>query len=401
MGNQEKIYLNELGVLCALGTGKAEVARHLFECVSPGMQVTAQYSPAYLAERDLMLGLVQETLPELATDRVEYQSRNNRLLLAALQQIQPAVEKSLAGIPAERVGVVIGTSTSGMWEAELAMRAKQQSGQFPPQFHYGQQALGSTSSYLADALGISGPTYTVSTACSSGAKVLASAQRLIQAGICDVVLAGGVDTLCAFTIAGFSSLESVSAERCNPFSANRKGINIGEAAALFLVTAEPGPVVLCGVGESSDGHHISAPEPGGRGARLAIQGALQQAGLQAADIDYLNLHGTATPQNDAMEARVVHDLFGADLPVSGTKALTGHTLGAAGALEAAFCWLALHPENRENRLPPHLWDGVPDPDLPPLHFVATGERATRLRYAMSSSFAFGGNNAAVILGRES
>jgi len=397
----KKIYLNELGVLCALGSGKAEVARNLFAGVAPGMQVTAQYSPVYLAQTKLMLGLVQEELPALATQRIEYQSRNNRLLLAALQQIQPAVEKVLQHTPAERVGVVIGTSTSGMAEAEAAMRVYQQHGHFPPQFHYEQQALGSTSGFLAEALSVSGPTYTVSTACSSGAKVLASAQRLIQTGICDAVLAGGVDTLCAFTIAGFSSLESVSAERCNPFSANRKGINIGEAAALFLVTAEPGPVALCGVGESSDGHHISAPEPGGRGARLAIQDALRNAGLQATDIDYLNLHGTATPQNDAMEARVVHDLFGAVLPVSGTKALTGHTLGAAGALEAAFCWLALQAENQENRLPPHVWDGVPDPDLPVLHFVAPSERAARLRYALSSSFAFGGNNVAVVLGRES
>jgi len=395
----KKIYLNELGILCALGRGKAEVARNLFAGVSPGMCVTAQYSPAYLAERELMLGLVQGDLPPLATDNITYHSRNNQMLLAALEQIRPAVDALLARVAPERIGVVIGTSTSGMAEAEQAMRQRVTTGSFPKNFHYGQQALGSTSGFLADALGISGPTYTVSTACSSGAKVLASAQNLIRAGICDAVLAGGVDTLCAFTIAGFSSLESVSATRCNPFSVNRKGINIGEGAALFLVSAEPSAIALCGVGESSDGYHISAPEPTGRGARLALQGALQQAGLQPSDIDYLNLHGTATPQNDAMEARVVHDLFGAELPCSGTKPLTGHTLGAAGALEAAFCWLALDAENRENRLPPHLWDGVPDPELQQLHFVTPGERAARLQYAMSSSFAFGGNNAAVILGR--
>lgn len=392
----KQIYLNELGVRCALGHGKAEVARHLFAGISPGMTVTSQYSPG----RALMLGQVLGDLPPLASGNVTYHSRNNQLLLAALEEIRPAVHTLLAQVAPERIGVVIGTSTSGMAEAEQAMRYRQTTGAFPEHFHYGQQALGSTSAFLADALGITGPTYTVSTACSSGVKVLASAQRLIQAGICDAVLAGGVDTLCGFTIAGFSALESVSAERCNPFSANRKGINIGEAAALFLLSATPSAIRLCGVGESSDGYHISAPEPTGRGARLALQGALDQARLQAADIDYLNLHGTATPQNDAMEARVVHDLFGADLPVSGTKPLTGHTLGAAGALEAAFCWLALNAENQENRLPPHVWDGVPDPELQQLHWVQLGERASRLRYAMSSSFAFGGNNAAVILGRE-
>jgi 3-oxoacyl-[acyl-carrier-protein] synthase-1 len=390
-----KIYLNELGVLCALGRGKAEVARNLFAGDAPGMRVTARYSPAYLAQRELMLGQVLGELPPLASDN----SRNNQLLSAALAQIRPAVDALLARLAPERIGVVIGTSTSGMAEAEQAMRQRVSAGSFPKNFHYDQQALGSASSFLADVLGIGGPSYTVSTACSSGVKVLASAQRLIQAGICDAVLAGGVDTLCGFTIAGFSSLESVSAARCNPFSANRCGINIGEGAALFLVSATPSAIALCGVGESSDGYHISAPEPTGRGARLALQGALDQARLQASDIDYLNLHATATPQNDAMEARVVHEIFGADLPCSGTKPLTGHTLGAAGALETAFCWLALSAENPENRLPPHLWDGVPDAALPRLHLVAPGERAARLRYAMSSSFAFGGNNAAVILGR--
>lgn len=395
----KEIYLNELGVLCAMGRGKAEVACNLFAGVSPGMSVTTQYSPAYLPQRELLLGRVPGDLPPLATANITYHSRNNRLLLAALEEIRPAVDALLARLAPERIGVVIGTSTSGIAEAEQAMRERVSNGSFLSQFHYGQQALGSTSGFLAEALGIIGPTYTVSTACSSGAKVLASAQRLIRAGICDAVLAGGVDTLCGFTIAGFSSLESVSATRCNPFSANRKGINVGEGVALFLMSAEPSAIALCGVGESSDGYHISAPEPAGRGARLALQGALQQARLQAMEIDYLNLHGTATRQNDAMEARVVHDLFGAELPCSATKPLTGHTLGAAGALEAAFCWLALDGENRANRLPPHVWDGVPDPELPPLHFVALGERAARLRYAMSSSFAFGGNNAAVILGR--
>ena len=395
----KKIYLNALGILCALGRGKAAVARNLFAGTAPGMRISAQYSPAYLQQRELMLGQVLGELPLLDTDNITDRSRNNQLLLAAVEEIRPALDALLLRVAPERIGVVIGTSTSGMAEAEQAMRQRAHTGNFPKEFHYGQQALGSVSGFLADTLGISGPTYTVSTACSSGAKVLASAQRLIQAGICDAVLAGGVDTLCAFTIAGFSSLESVSATRCNPFSANRCGINIGEGSALFLVSAEPSAIALCGVGESSDVYHISAPEPTGRGARQALQAALQQAQLQTADIDYLNLHGTATPQNDAMEARVVHELFGADLLCSGTKPLTGHTLGAAGALEAAFCWLVLDAENRENRLPPHLWDGVPDTKLPALHFVAPGERAARLRYAMSSSFAFGGNNAAVILGR--
>lgn len=389
------IYLNDLGILCALGRGKAEVARRLFAGDTSGMGETERYSPG----RRVTLGEVTGELPPLHTSDIRLRSRNNQLLFAALEEIRPSVDAALQGLAPDRIGVIIGTSTSGMSEAEDAMAHRLLTGSLPERFHYGQQELASPANFLAATLGLRGPAYTVSTACSSGAKALASAQRLIRAGICDAVLAGGVDTLCRFTIAGFSSLESVSDERCNPFSANRHGINIGEGAALFLVSAARGPIALRGAGESSDGHHISAPEPTGRGARLALEGALHQAGLTAGDIDYLNLHGTATPQNDAMEARVVHALFGAELPCSSTKPLSGHTLGAAGAVEAGFCWLALSEYNPGRLLPPHIWDGVPDPELPSIRLVSPGERAARLNNIMSSSFAFGGNNAAVILGR--
>jgi 3-oxoacyl-[acyl-carrier-protein] synthase-1 len=212
------------------------------------------------------------------------------------------------------------------------------------------------------------------------------------------VIAGGADSLCGFTIAGFQSLEAVSIERCNPFSVHRNGINIGEGAALFLMTRAPGPVRLAGSGESADAHHMSAPDPTGRGARSAISQALDRAGLAPREIDYINLHGTGTLQNDAMESAVVAELFGADRPCSSTKALTGHALGAAGAIEAALCWLTL-ANNPRRRLPPHWWDGQPDPGLPALRLVRPGEAADGpLRYALSQSFAFGGSNAALIFG---
>jgi 3-oxoacyl-[acyl-carrier-protein] synthase-1 len=210
-----------------------------------------------------------------------------------------------------------------------------------------------------------------------------------------------VDTLCAITVAGFAALESVSATRCNPLSKNRNGINIGEGAALFLVTREPAAVALRGWGESSDGHHMSAPDPAGVGARLAIERALSRAGIAAAEIDYVNLHGTATVQNDAMEARVIHALFGAEIPVSSTKPFTGHALGAAGAIEAGLCWLAMQDDNPRGKLPPHLWDGVGDPGLPALNVAQPGDCLGRpLRWALSNSFAFGGANATLVLGRE-
>jgi 3-oxoacyl-[acyl-carrier-protein] synthase-1 len=229
---------------------------------------------------------------------------------------------------------------------------------------------------------------------------MASAARLIRMGVCDAVLTGGVDTLCGFTVAGFSALESVSAQRCNPLSANRNGINIGEGAALFLMTATPATVALCGWGEASDGHHISAPDPAGSGARRAIGQALARAGIDAGRIDYINLHGTATIQNDAMESRVVHDLFGDRVAVSSTKPFTGHTLGAAAGIEAALCWLAMQDDNAGGVLPPQLWDNCADPALPALNVAAPGARLGRpLDWALSNSFAFGGSNAVLVLGR--
>jgi 3-oxoacyl-[acyl-carrier-protein] synthase-1 len=247
---------------------------------------------------------------------------------------------------------------------------------------------------------VAGPAYVHSSACSSSAKALASAARLIRMGLVDAVVTGGVDTLCGFTVAGFSALESVSPVPCNPLGANRKGINLGEGAALFLMSGEPAAVVLCGWGESSDGHHMSAPDPNGGGARIAMNEALRRAGIDAGAIDYINLHGTATVQNDAMESRAVADLFGTQVAVSSTKPFTGHTLGAAGAVEAAFCWLAMQDENEEGVLPPHLRDGERDATLPALNVAQPGQRLGRpIRYALSNSFAFGGSNAALVFGR--
>ena len=232
---------------------------------------------------------------------------------------------------------------------------------------------------------------------------LQSARRLLQLGACDAVLCGGVDSLARLTLNGFAALEAVSDGPCNPFSVNRQGINIGEAAALFLMTREPldrtqNPIALLGAGSTSDAHHISAPEPSGRGAREAMQAALADAGLTAAQIDYLNLHGTATQHNDAMESLAVAAVFPEGVPCSSSKPLTGHTLGAAGALEAAFCWLTLTSE--QGLLPPHGWDGQADPALPALQLVMPGQRlpARGPRRLMSNSFAFGGSNVSLILG---
>ena len=388
----DAVFLNRLGLACALGVGTDAVASALFASdaphgVAPSTRITGEALP---------LGFVPGALPALDDVGVDLRGRNNALLALAIDPLRDDVAAAVARFGAHRVAVVIGTSTSGVGESEAAHGPFADTGRWPDVFHYRQQEMGTPAAYVAHVLGLRGPAHVISTACSSSAKALASAARLLRAGLADAVVAGGADSLCRFTVAGFTALGSVSQRRCNPFSANRDGINIGEGAALFLVTRDAGAVRLAGWGESADAHHMSAPEPEGRGPERAIREALQRAGIGAADIGYVNLHGTATPQNDAMEAGVVARVFGAGTPCSSTKPLTGHTLGAAGALEAALCWIALADGRR---LPPHWWDGVADPALPPLHLVAPGETATSpLRYALSQSFAFGGSNAALVLG---
>jgi 3-oxoacyl-[acyl-carrier-protein] synthase-1 len=390
------IYLNQLGMLCAIGADRDSIRTAMFAGRS-GLQPDTRYVPALA----LPVGCVEAALPAADHLPPRERSRNNRLALAALAQIRPAVDAAIAQYGADRVGVVVGTSTSGIAEGETAMRRFHLDGSLPPDFHYAQQELGSPAAALAATLGVGGPAYTHSSACASSAKAMASAARLINMGLCDAVISGGVDTLCAFTIAGFAALDSVSRTRCLPLSAHRDGINIGEGAALFLMSREQAAVALLGWGESSDGYHISAPDPAGRGAELAIRQALQRADLQPADIDYINLHGTATQQNDAMECRVVDALFGRRTPVSSTKPLTGHTLGAASAVEAGLCWLAMQNDNPQGLLPPHLWDGAPDPALAALNVAGPGHALGRpLRRALSNSFAFGGSNAALIFGRQ-
>ena len=393
--NNTDFYLNDCGIVCALGDSAAQVRARLFAGAT-GVTPTRAWSPA----RTLPLGCVDAVLPSVAHLALPLRSRNNALALAALAQIRPAVDAAIARFGADRVGIVIGTSTSGIGETERALQQHAQDATLRADFHYGQSEMGSPATLLAQELGVSGPVYAHSSACSSSAKAMASAARLIKMGLCDAVITGGVDALCAFTVAGFSALESVSAAPCNPLSANRNGINIGEGAALFLMSTQPAPVALRGWGESSDGHHMSAPDPAGGGARIAITEALARAGLTPAQVDYINLHGTATPQNDAMESRVVADLFGATVAVSSTKPMTGHALGAAAAIEAALCWIAMQDDNEAGLLPPHLWDGAADPQLPVLNVAGVGAALGRpLRHVLSNSFAFGGSNAALLLGR--
>ncbi|AEF53608.1 beta-ketoacyl-ACP synthase [Marinomonas posidonica] len=385
----KQCYLNAMGMISALGDG-TDITLKQLQYGQP--QLT--YSNAYHNGPPLPLGLIQQSLNTLPLHDKKWKSRNNQLTWHIAQQFQPEIEAAIAKFGADRIGVVIGTSTSGIAESESHMRTMANIGTMPEEYHYHLQEMGAPADFLAQTFGISGPTFGISTACSSGAKALASARRLIRAGICDVVIAGGVDTICRLTVQGFSSLEAVSTEPCNPFSSNRNGINIGEGGALFLVSAEASDIALTGIGESSDAHHISAPDPSGLGAIRSMSNALDDAGITATAIDYINLHGTATPLNDQMESIAVNELFSKNTLCSSTKPYTGHTLGAAGALEAAICVLAL----RQNFQPEHIWDGSNDQELPILNF-APASSYHPMRFALSNSFAFGGNNITLILER--
>jgi 3-oxoacyl-[acyl-carrier-protein] synthase-1 len=392
--------LASLGVVNALGMDVAAVWSGLLA----GEPARLSWSEALVPGRRLLVGAVTDPLPPVPSALARFACRNNAMALAALAPVEAPAREAIARVGTARVGVVMGTSTSGVSDAEDAFRYQAEHGGLDPAFDYAQLEFGGLAAFVAEQLGARGPAFTLSTACSSGARALASARSLLAMGLCDAVVAGAADTLCGLTTNGFHALQAISEGVTNPFSRNRAGLTLGEGAAAFLLLPEPGGVQLVGVGESSEAHHMSAPDPSGTGAEAAMRGALEDAGLEPDGIAYLNLHGTGTPLNDAMEGQAVERVFGTRLPVSSTKPLVGHTLGAAGALEAAFCWLMLdRSDGRVLELPPHCWDGERDPEIPPLHWVGKGESVTPsgLLRVMTNSFGFGGNNCTLILERSS
>lgn len=393
-------WLGTPGVVCALGAGIDAVGQAAFGGDTTGMRL----QDGWVDGRALTLGAFPGALPPLPAELpLHHHSRNNQLLLAAALQIEGPLRAAIARHGPGRVAVVLGTSTSGVNDNAPAFRHLRAHGAWPDDYDYRRQALSSPASFLADWLGTAGLAYTLSTACTSSARALLSARRLLQQGLCDAVVCGGADTLCRLTINGFATLEAVDEALCSPFSVHRRGINIGEAGVLFLMERTPADanaVALLGGGASSDAWHMSAPDPTGEGARRAMLAALRSADVDASSIGWLNLHGTGTPHNDAMESHATHAVFPQGVPCASTKALTGHTLGAAGALEAVLAWITLSAANADGALMPHVWDGQPDPALPALEFSTAAHRyaAGRRRLAMSNSFAFGGNNASLVFG---
>lgn len=342
-------------------------------------------------------GVDDQRLPEALS---RYDCRNNRLTLMGLETdgFGDRVREATARYGADRVGVFLGTSTAGILQTELAYRRRDAvTGALPDDFHYRTTHNAfSLAEFTRDHFGLTGVAMAISTACSSSAKVFAAAARQLALGTIDAAVVGGVDTLCLTTLYGFASLQLTSKNPCRPYDASRDGISIGEGAAFALLersaSRAPGTVMLLGVGESSDAYHMSSPHPEGLGARMAMEAALRSAGLTPADIDYINLHGTATPANDAAEGKAVAALFGDTVSSNSTKGYMGHTLGAAGAIEALVCAMAL----TDSRLPGSPGTGALDPSIPIRYQLKGEDRA--LRHALSNSFGFGGSNCSLVLG---
>lgn len=336
-------------------------------------------------------------MPSVPERLSAYACRNNALVLAAMEQILAEISEALRVYGRGRVGVVIGTSTCGVSDAEAAIRVQAETGRLAPAFDYAQLEFGGAASFVAEVLGARGPVYTISTACSSGARALVSARSLLALDVCDAVVCGAADSLCGLTTNGFTALQAISEDITNPCSANRDGLTLGEGSVMFLATRGHEGVQLSGIGESSEAHHMSAPDPDGLGAEAAMRQALDDAQLKPGDIAYLNLHGTGTRLNDAMECPAVVRAFGTPPPSSSTKPLVGHTLGAAGGMEAGFCWLMLqNVEAGELLLPPHCFDGEVDEALAGVPLATKGMRVP-VGPVMTNSFGFGGNNCTLVL----
>ena len=339
---------------------------------------------------------------QLPAHLADFDCRNNRLALLGLMQdgFAEAVRTAIAKYGAQRIGVFLGTSTAGILQTELAYRRRDPvTGALPADFIYGTtHNTFSVADFTRHYFGLTGPAVVVSSACSSSAKVFSSARRMMAAGLIDAAVVGGVDSLCLTTLYGFNSLGLISEQACRPFDAHRNGISIGEAAAFALLERAPDhldadAVLLLGIGESSDSYHMSSPHPEGLGARMAMQDALKMTGLKSSEIDYINLHGTATQSNDAAEGKAVQCIFGSGTPCSSTKGATGHTLGAAGGVEAVICALVL----QHGLLPAGLNTRQLDPTLD-LDYVLDNREQPVTR-VLSNSFGFGGTNCSLIFGR--
>jgi 3-oxoacyl-[acyl-carrier-protein] synthase I len=397
MNNLVKSYIHDVGMINALG----ETTEGIWNTITSGKLPELSKRSDLIPNETIRVAQVSSPLPTIPDSLKQFDCRNNALVLAALKQIEEKVQDVIKRYGASKVGIVVGTSTSGVATTENAILNQHHNGKLPDYFNLSQHENYGMSQFISEYTGVTGPSYCISTACSSSAKAFASARALLKIGLCDAVIVGGSDSLCKLTLNGFRSLGALSDTMCLPMSKNRKGITIGEGAALFLLTRDMGDIQIQGVGESSDTCHISSPDPSGVGAEKAIRWALEEADLKPDDIDYINIHGTGTLLNDQMESKLIEKIFGNQTPCSSTKPLTGHTLGAAGAIEVGICWLMLSNSRENLHLVPHYWDHEPDDEMSSIKLVEAGDSIpSKVNISLlSNSFAFGGSNCAVIIGR--
>lgn len=398
------IFFSKPGVFCAAGANPEE----LWNSVTTGCQSGIRRVKTELSGEDFYAGRILEEKIKPSTSR--YDMRIMRIEEQTLSQIEDSIEKAKAKYGADRIAVCVGSCDNGTEFSVAGHREYFKNGSFPEAYNIEIQGADYVSTFISEKYGLTGPACTFSTACSSSAGAIIKGAELLQSGLADAVIAGGIDIASDTVLIGFNSLEAVSSEVTNPFSKNRHGITLGEAGAFFVMTREvldenQPKIKLKGFGESSDAYHMTSPDPSGDGAERAMRKALKIANLEPKDIDYVNLHGTGTKFNDSMEAKAVDRIFGEyKVPVSTTKCETGHTLGAAGALEAAVCYLTLFENlskvNKNAKLPVQIWDGEQDPDMPVLNIVGkdTVVDKTEIKNCMSNSFAFGGANGCLIIG---
>ncbi|MBQ6779947.1 MAG: 3-oxoacyl-ACP synthase [Treponema sp.] len=395
-----KIYLSRPVVVCGAGTNTTEFFETLTTGSQKGLRRVQCGKNENGGDQFFWAGQIADGVLKPTQDR--YDSRFLQILDYVLTQLKEgdALKKAISLYGAKRIGVCLGQCDNGSERSFAGHRALWTNGSFPADYDLTAQGADYPATFAAKKSGVEGLALSFATACSSSATALIKARQLILSGVCDAVIAGGVDVASPTTLLGFNSLEAISAEKTNPFSKNRTGITLGEGAAFFVMSKDDvdgTEIVLSGAGESSDASHMTAPLADGTGAAQAMRSALRDAGVDATAIDYINLHGTGTKLNDSMEAKAVASVFAnCFVPVSSTKSMTGHTLGAAGALELAACFCAI----QKQRLPLHIWDGKVDDEFPRLNFVSDSQPQKKICRCMSNSFAFGGCNVSLIIEKE-
>lgn len=395
----KKIYFSPPGLICCAGQNKDELYSSCLTGNQGGLKIMElpdgkQFPTGIVTfeNQNVPYSLVKEPLAYAGGTKII------RLIDAALEQIRAEIENVISKYGADRIGVCLGSCDNGSEGSLLAHKALLENGAFPVDYNLRFQSASFAAEFIADKFGLKGPVTTAATACASGASAIIRGAELIRSGFCDAVISGGADVVSETVFLGFHALEALSENLANPFSKNRKGINLGEGAAFFVLDTMPytqvGGIEFLGYGESCDAYHMTAPGIDGAGPSKAMKAALANAGIEPSQIGYVNLHGTGTLLNDKAEAIAMKDVFSSLTPPSSSiKPITGHTLGAAGALETAICWMTI---NMKKGLPLHYWDGEKDEELP---FHPYTQKSEPPSICMNNNFAFGGCNVSLILGR--